>query len=86
MCVIGRNSDHFNEDACMAYLTWDDGQYAPAPSMFYVPGLRPTFQKQARRTRRQATARRRAELERTQALPYASYSGLVSQRRSKEGI
>jgi hypothetical protein len=45
MCVIGRNSDHFNEDACMAYLTWDDGQYAPAPSMFYVPGLRPTFQK-----------------------------------------
>ena len=54
--------------------------------MFYVPGLRPIFQKQARRARGQATARRRVELERTQALPYASYPGLVSQRGSKEEI
>src|SRR5271155_943101 len=88
MCVISCNSDHFNEDARTTYLTWENGQYAPAPapSMFYVPGLRPIFQKRARRARRQATARRRAELERTQALPYASYPRFVSQRGSKEGI
>src|SRR5271170_3316919 len=86
MCVISCNSDNFNEDARTTYLTWENGQSAPAPSMFYVPGLRPIFQKQARRARRQAAVRRRVELERTQALPYASYPGLVSQRGSKEEI
>src|SRR4051794_35443686 len=59
MCEISCNSDHFTEgDARTTYLSWENGQYAPAPSMFYVPGLRPIFQKQARRARRTTTARR----------------------------
>ena len=58
----------------------------PAPRMFYVPGLRPVFQKQAGRAEWQTTARRSRQLERTRAFSYASYPGIVSQRGSKEGI
>ena len=48
--------------------------------MFYVPDLRPVFQKQAGRAGWQAIARRSRQLERTPAFSYASYPGIISQR------
>ena len=54
--------------------------------MFYVPGLRPVFQKLAGRAGWQAIARRSRQLERTRAFSYASYPRIVFQRESREGI
>ena len=73
MCVISCNSDHFNEDARAMDLTWENGR---DPSFRSRPGGL-----EGRQPRGAG-----AELERTQALPYATYPGLVSQRGSKEGI
>jgi hypothetical protein len=72
MCVVICNTDNTPEDAGTTYLNWENGRHVPVPPLFYVPGLRPIFQKQSERTKRHAAS---TDLGRTCALPRTYCAG-----------
>lgn len=72
MCVVSCDTDFATEDADTIYLAWENGRYAPAPPLLYVPGLKAIFQKHSERTKWQPASR---DLAGTCALPGTDYAG-----------